>query len=159
MIIKEAASAIAWIVISFLPGTIGQLFTYPNIATWYAGLNKPFFTPPNWLFGPAWTTLYVLMGVSAYLVWKKGWQNSEVKVALSVFIVQLFLNGLWSLIFFGWHLTLVAFIEILILWGFILLTIMKFYPLSSAAGLLLVPYLLWVTFASALNFGVWWLNR
>lgn len=148
-----------WIAISFLPSIIGSLVTTPNIPTWYAALNKPFFNPPSWVFGPVWTLLYLLMGIAAYLVWSKGYENNAVKYALTIFIIQLALNGLWSFLFFGQHWLLISFIEIVVLWLFILLTILKFYALSPIAGLLLIPYILWVSFASILNFSFWWLNR
>jgi len=157
--IMNIIALVIWIMISFLPGVIGSLATTPNIPTWYAALNKPFFNPPAWVFGPVWTLLYLLMGVAAYLVWSKGFENNAVKLALTLFIIQLALNGLWSFLFFGQHWLLISFIEIIALWFFILLTILKFYTLSPIAGLMLIPYMLWVSFASILNFSFWWLNR
>ncbi len=148
-----------WIVISFIPGVLGQLATGPAVPDWYATINRPPMAPPNWIFGPVWTLLYISMGVAAGLVWNRGIGDNRVKFAITVFVIQLALNGLWSFIFFSWHLLHVAFIEIVILWVFILFTIIKFYALSKPAGLLLVPYLLWVSFASVLNFNFWWLNK
>jgi len=152
-------SIIIWIIISFLPGIAGQLATGPAIPTWYATLTRPPIAPPNWIFGPVWTLLYLSMGIAAGLVWNRGIGDNRVKFALTIFVIQLILNGLWSFLFFGWHSLHVAFIEIVILWVFILFTIIKFYALSKPAGLLLVPYLLWVSFASVLNFSFWWLNK
>lgn len=148
---------IASIVICQLAGIIGAVFTTPSISGWYAGLNKPFFNPPNWLFGPVWTLLYLLMGISLYLVWnqKKG---VKIKTALIIFAIQLGLNSLWSIIFFGMRLPSVAFLEILILLLFIVLTIVKFLPISKISACLLIPYLLWVSFASFLNFYIVRLN-
>ncbi|MFH1576552.1 MAG: TspO/MBR family protein [Candidatus Margulisiibacteriota bacterium] len=152
-------TGIVWIVISFVAGGVGQLATGPSIPTWYATLNRPAIAPPNWLFGPVWTLLYISMGIAAAIIWQKGIANKVVKVAIIIFLIQLVLNGLWSFIFFGWHWLFIAFIEILVMWFFIVLTIVKFYALSPTAGLIMVPYLLWVTFASILNFSFWWINR
>ncbi len=139
-------------------GAIGSIFTTPAIPTWYAALEKPFFTPPNWLFAPAWITLYVLMAIAAFLIWRQGLEHKEVKVALLVFLVQLILNALWSVVFFGLQSPLWGMVVILALWVAILLTILRFFKLSTAAGALLLPYILWVSFASALNIAVWVLN-
>jgi len=148
---------IASVVICQLAGVIGAFFTTPAISGWYKGLNKPAFNPPNWLFGPAWTLLYFLMGVSLYLVWNKK-NSKQKKTALIFFSLQLALNSLWSVIFFGMRQPLIAFLEIIILWLFILLTIIKFFPISKKSAYLLIPYLLWVTFASVLNFYIVKLN-
>lgn len=137
-------------------GTIGSIATMPSIPTWYAALSKPTFNPPNWIFGPVWTTLYILMGISLYILWTK---RKEAKLAIILFIVQLALNTLWSIIFFGQHLIAVALIEIVLLWLFILLTMIKAYPISKLASLLLLPYILWVSFASFLNLNIWLLNK
>jgi len=149
---------IAAVLICELAGVIGSLFTYQSIPDWYSKLNKPAFSPPNWLFGPAWVTLYLLMGISAYLVWEKGIKKKNVKYALQLFGIQLVLNALWSILFFGLRCPLCGFIEIIVLWVAIILTILKFYKISRAAALLLLPYILWVTFAMILNFYVWKLN-
>jgi tryptophan-rich sensory protein len=140
-------------------GFIGSVATMPNIPTWYATLNKPAFTPPNWLFGPAWTTLYLLMGIAAALVWNQGWEKRAVKTGLAIFSLQLALNFAWSFIFFGQHWLLASFIEIVALWVTIIWCMLACLRVSRLAGWLLVPYLLWVTFASILNFTVWWLNK
>lgn len=146
------------LVIPQLAGILGSLVTFPAISSWYKGLIKPSFSPPNWLFGPAWTFLYLLMGISLYLVWQKGTKKKEVKVALLIFSIQLFLNIVWSFLFFGLHQPLYAFIEIMIMWLTILATIISSYQVSKPAGLILIPYLLWVSFASVLNFFVFRLN-
>jgi len=144
--------------ICLLAGFIGSVATTPSITTWYVTLKKPFFTPPNWLFAPAWTTLFILMGVALWLVWLKGWKKKEVQPALFIFGTQLALNILWSLVFFGLHLPSVAVLVILTLWIAILLTIIRFLKVSQLAGFLLIPYLMWVSFATLLNAGVALLN-
>ena len=138
---------------------IGGFFTASSVNTWYATLTKPSFNPPNWLFSPVWITLYLLMGVALFLVWRQGFQTAGVKFAIYLFGVQLVLNTLWSILFFGLKMPLLAFIEIVFLWGFILVTLLIFRKLSRLAGFLLVPYLLWVSFAAVLNFSLWYLNR
>ena len=154
MILKLAIS----IIICEVAGIVGSVFTTPAITSWYQTLNKPFFTPPNWLFAPVWLTLYALMGIAAYLVYEKGISNKKVRTALAIFAVQLGLNVVWSVIFFGLRNPLWGFVEIVILWLAILLTIIYFYRVSKPAGLILVPYILWVTLASTLNFFVFILN-
>ena len=139
-------------------GLIGSLATTPNIPTWYAALEKPFFTPPSWLFAPAWITLYLLMAIAAFLIWRKGLGEEGVKCALIVFLVQLVLNALWSVVFFGLQSPLYGMVVIIALWIAILLTIIKFFRLSTAAGWLMIPYILWVSFASILNISIWVLN-
>ena len=146
------------ILIPLFVGLVGSVFTFPSIAGWYAGLRKPAFTPPSWLFGPAWTALYLLMGVSLYLVWRKGLKRKGVKEAMEMSGVQLALNALWSLLFFGLHSPLYGLIGIIALWFAIVATIIKSYRVSRTAGILLLPYILWVTFALALNLGVLLLN-
>lgn len=141
-----------------LAGLVGSVFTAPAIGSWYAGLEKPLFNPPNWVFAPVWTLLFLLMGVALYLVWGKGLERSEVRLAVVVFGFQLFLNVLWSFLFFGLRNPFLAFLEIVLLWAAILVTTVLFYRVSRNAGLLLVPYLLWVSFAAFLNYNVWLLN-
>lgn len=150
--------AAAFVIICLAAGAIGGLATAPAIPGWYAALNKPAFSPPNWVFGPVWTALYAMMGIAACLVYEKGAGNKNVRMALAVFGAQLALNVLWSLIFFGLRSPLYGLACIAVLWLAIAATIVKFYPLSRPAGLLLVPYLLWVSFASILNFYIWVLN-
>ncbi len=146
------------IVVCQCAGIVGSLFTTPAIPTWYAALQKPSFTPPNWLFAPAWITLYLLMGIAAFLIWRAGLENKPVKTALYFFLIQLVLNSLWSVVFFGMQSPLYGVIVIIVLWLAILLTILKFARISAVAAWLLVPYILWVSFASALNISIWLLN-
>lgn len=141
-----------------LVGILGTPFTISAIPAWYATLNKPFFAPPNWLFGPAWTLLYFLMGVAFYLIWKQGWQKKKNKIAGKYFLAQLALNFIWSPIFFGLRAPLLGLIVIVAMWTMIVITMKKFYPLSKPAFYLLVPYLLWVSFATLLNGAIVVLN-
>jgi tryptophan-rich sensory protein len=142
-----------------LAGVVGSIFTVRKIPTWYAALKKPSFRPPNWLFGPVWTVLYLLMGIAAYLIWQEGSENSAVLNAMVVFGIQLVLNVLWSAVFFGLESPFGGLIVIAALWGAILLTIIRFLPVSVAAGLLLLPYIAWVSFAAVLNVAIYVLNR
>lgn len=139
-------------------GLIGSIFTMPAIPTWYESLAKPSFTPPSWLFAPAWVTLYILMGVAAFLIWRKGLDIRNVKTALIIFLVQLVLNALWSAIFFGAKSLIGGAVVIVLLWIAILFTILRFFKISAAAGGLLIPYILWVSFASVLNISILALN-
>jgi len=140
-------------------GGIGAIFTTPAIPTWYAGLKKPSFTPPNSAFGPVWITLYLLMGISVFLVWRVGLGQNGVTVAFSVFWVQLVLNILWSWVFFGLKSLYGGMVLILLLWIVILVTIILFFGVSAPAGGLLVPYIIWVSIATNLNVQIWKLNR
>ena len=149
---------LASIIICSLAGAIGSVFTFSAIPTWYATLNKPFFSPPNWVFGPVWTTLYILMGISAYLIWQKGWERKPVRAALTLFGLQLFLNALWSMLFFGLRSPLYGLLCIIPLWLCIALSIRAFYPIDRRAAYLLVPYIVWVSFAAMLNFAIWTMN-
>jgi benzodiazapine receptor len=153
-IVKLAAS----IALCQMAGLIGSLFTFPAIPTWYAHLNKPFFSPPNWVFGPVWTILYILMGISFFIIWSSKAKKSVKKYAVILFLIQLGLNSLWSLIFFGLKNPFLALIEIGVLWLMIYETIIKFAKINQAASRLLCPYLAWVSFASLLNLSVWLLN-
>jgi tryptophan-rich sensory protein len=155
---RDIAKLIVSIVACQCAGIIGSIFTTPAIPTWYATLEKPSFTPPNWLFAPAWITLFLLMGIAAFLIWRQGLEQKEVKTALIIFLVQLVLNALWSVIFFGLQSPLYGMVVILALWVAILLTILRFFKLSTAAGALLLPYILWVSFAAVLNISIWILN-
>jgi tryptophan-rich sensory protein len=139
-------------------GLIGSIFTASSIPTWYATLVKPSFNPPSWVFGPVWTLLYTLMGLAAFLVWKRGWKKLEVKSALLVFGIQLTLNALWSIIFFGMKELGIALGEIALMWLAIVATIRAFARLDRRAAWLLAPYLAWVTFAATLNYALWTLN-
>ena len=155
---KNISKLIIAIIICQSAGIIGSLFTTPSISTWYDTIQKPTFTPPNWVFGPVWITLFTLMGISLYLVWEKGLRNKNVKSSLFVFFIQLALNSLWSILFFGLQSPFYAFVEIIILWAAIAVTIIKFYKISRKAGLILVPYIIWVSVALMLNYYVWVLN-
>lgn len=159
MMTTSVLKLIASIVLCQMAGVIGAIFTTSAVPTWYATLKKPPFTPPGWVFSPVWITLYLLMGVSAFVVWSKGWGDGRVRMALGLFAVQLVLNALWSLMFFGLRSPLAGFVNIVALWIFILLTMLYFFKVSTAAGTLLVPYILWVSFAAVLNFSILVLNR
>lgn len=154
----KTAKLVISIVICLLAGFLGSLFTTPAIPTWYAGLIKPIFSPPNYLFAPVWTTLYILMGISLYIVWSKK-KDQKVKEALKLFAIQLFLNAIWSPVFFGAKNLFLALIIIIFMWIFILKTILAFAKVDKKASYLLYPYIAWVSFASILNFSVWFLNR
>ena len=155
----DAIKLIISIVASFAAGGVGTLFTFKAIPTWYQGLRKPPYTPPNWVFGPVWTTLYILMGISVFLVWQKGLTNNGVMLAFTLFWIQLVINALWSIVFFGMKSKGGGVITIIMLWLLILATIITSFRVSGWAGALLIPYILWVIIASYLNIGVWLLNR
>ncbi|MGD0552743.1 MAG: TspO/MBR family protein [Sedimentisphaerales bacterium] len=146
--------------VPFLVGLMGSLFTTADsLGNWYANLHKPAFNPPNWVFGPVWTTLYIMMGIAAFLVWRKGLENKLVRLALVCFIVQLFLNAIWTPLFFGLRSPLAGLIDIVLLLSAIDLTVILFLRISKPAALLLVPYVLWVLFATILNASIYLLNR
>jgi tryptophan-rich sensory protein len=145
---------LVWIAIAFVPGLIGSQFMPGE---WYAQLKKPSWTPPGYLFGPVWTFLYLSMGVSAWLVWKRGGYVGA-SIALTLFLIQLVFNGLWSWLFFGRHRPDLAFADIAILWCLILATGLTLWRQNSVAGVLMIPYFIWVSFASALNYSIWRLN-
>lgn len=155
---RSFASLMASIAICELAGIIGSFFTAPSVATWFQTLTKPALNPPAWVFGPVWTTLYALMGVAAFLVWRSGATRARVKVALGIFAVQLILNTLWSIIFFGLHSPGGALINIAALWLAIVVTIIAFAKISRPAAWLLAPYIAWVSFATYLNYAIWVLN-
>jgi translocator protein len=145
--------------VSLGAGAIGSFFSAPAVqSTWYAGLVKPALNPPAWVFGPVWTTLFILMGVAVWLVWKRGFGEPGVRRALILFAIQLVLNVLWSIIFFGLHSPGGALIEIAFLWLVILATLITFYRISKPAAWLLMPYILWVSFAAYLNYSIYVLN-
>ncbi|MGD0899452.1 MAG: TspO/MBR family protein [Thermoguttaceae bacterium] len=148
---------VVFLAICFAAAGIGGAVTTPKIAIWYATLTKPSWNPPNWIFGPVWSSLYFCMAVAAWLVWRQG-GFSGAKLPLTLFAVQLVLNVLWSFIFFGLENPSLAFVEVLFLWLAIAATMVTFWRLSVIAGILFVPYLAWVAFASVLNFTIWRLN-
>lgn len=154
-ILKNWPAFLGFIALSEAAGIIGSIFTAPSIAGWYATLIKPEIAPPNWIFGPVWTTLFLLMGIAAFLVWRTK-KNS--KIALGIFGVQLILNVLWSFLFFGLQSPGAALVEIVLLWLSIAATIWAFAKISKPAAWLLVPYIAWVSFAGYLNFLLWSLN-
>jgi tryptophan-rich sensory protein len=146
------------ILIAQLTGAIGSIFTIASIQNWYVFLEKPFFAPPNWLFAPAWLTLYTLMGIAAFLIWQKRDNLAARNSALKIYGIHLLFNACWSIIFFGLRNPGLAFFEIVILWLLILVITVKFFRIRKAAGFLFIPYLLWVSFASVLNFFIWMIN-
>ncbi|WP_299218089.1 TspO/MBR family protein [uncultured Aquimarina sp.] len=146
------------VLLCLLIGFLGNIATQTSISTWYVALEKPSFTPPNWLFAPVWTVLYILMGIAAGIVWSKGFYHKWVKTALYHFGFQLLLNAAWSIFFFGMRNPLIALVDILALFILLLFTIKWFKVVNSTAAYLLIPYLIWVAFATALNFSIWQLN-
>ena len=157
MKIKDILKLVISIVFCQLAGFLGSLFTTPTIPTWFKTLNKPFFTPPNWIFSPVWISLFILMGISLFMVWRKQ-DHPRFKMTLIFFLIQLILNILWSVAFFGLRSPLLGLIDIILLWGAILLTIQHCLRVSRMAGFLLLPYIIWVSFAVGLNFSLWILN-
>ncbi len=156
--LNEIPKLIASLFIVFISGAVGTVATLPQITTWYAALAKPSWTPPNDWFGPIWTTIYILIGIALFLVWRQGLERRDVRFTIGIFAVQLFLNILWSLVFFGLHSILGGFILICLLWIAILANMIAFYVISKPAGLLFIPYIIWVSIASYLNYSVLLLN-
>jgi translocator protein len=152
--VPQLISLAVWLVVSFAAAGVGSLFTPGE---WYAHLQKPAWTPPGYLFGPVWTVLYALMGTAAWLIWIR-FGLAGARIALTLFILQLILNAMWSWIFFGLHNPGMAFFEILLLWVAILATVIAFWHKRIDAGALLLPYLAWVSFAAVLNYAIWRLN-
>jgi len=146
-----------FVLIPVLVGVTASFATASSVSTWYIELNKPFFNPPNWLFGPVWTVLYVLMGVSSYIVYRTP-ESASRTLSLDTYGFMLVLNFFWSFLFFGFRMPGLAFIEILLLWFVIILMVIHFMRVSRLAALLQIPYILWVTFASLLNGSIWFLN-
>jgi len=140
-------------------GLIGTIFTVSSIESWYNLLNQPSFRPPNFLFGPVWTILYTLMGISLYWIWTVGTKKKEVRKALKLFAVHLVFNATWSIVFFGMHNIPLSLINILVLWILIIMVMIKFYRIDKKASLILLPYLAWVSFATILNYNIFLLNR
>lgn len=156
---KVTVKLICSVFVCLLTGFLGSFLTMDSISTWYADLSKPSFTPPDWAFGVVWPILYVMMGISAFLIWNKGIGSKQARVALGLFILQLILNSLWTPIFFGLNMMALALVEIVLLWVAILITIFAFWRISKTAAYLLIPYILWVSFAIVLNAALWYLNR
>ena len=158
MKIKNPKLLFVSILISQLAGFLGSLATRSSVSTWYLTLAKPAFNPPSWVFGPVWTILYTLMGISLYLIWVKGYQKKKIKKAVQFFWLHLGVNTLWSLVFFGYQNLFLAFLIILALWAMIAYLIKTFKKIDKKAAYLLIPYLLWVSFATLLNYSIWSLN-
>jgi benzodiazapine receptor len=156
---SEVLRLIACILICEAVGVLGSFATRPRIPGWYATLVKPSFQPPAWLFGPVWTLLYLLMGISLFLVWRLGMDRSGTRVAVVLFAAQLAINLLWSFVFFGERSPLGGFVVIIVLWALIVSTMVSFARLSAPAAILLIPYILWVSFAIVLNGAIVKLNR
>jgi len=155
---KNVLGLVVAVAICEIAGGVGAILVAPNITGWYSTLVKPALNPPSFLFGPVWTTLYLLMGIAVFIVWKKGFERKDVKGAIKIFIAQLFLNAIWSPIFFGSQNIGLGLFDITALWISIVAVIVVFYKISKAAAWLLVPYLLWVSFALYLNLMIWRLN-
>lgn len=151
---RQGLALLGFVVLCLALGALGAAVTAPAIPTWYAALAKPSFNPPNWIFAPVWTTLYVIMAIAAWLVWRRG----DARIPLTLFAVQLVLNSAWSLIFFGLHRVDLALVDIVLLLTAIVATALSFRRRSAVAALLLVPYLAWVSFATVLNAAIWRLN-
>ncbi len=154
-IVKIVLVVLVCVSVGYLSGTV----TRESITTWYPTLVKPVFNPPNWIFAPVWTMLYIMMGIAAGFVWNRYSENSLVQKALGFFAIQLGLNALWSYLFFGLHNPLLALIEIVLLWLMIFETYNQFKKIDKVAGFLMLPYLAWVSFATILNASIWWLNK
>ncbi|MEM7361132.1 MAG: TspO/MBR family protein [Pseudomonadota bacterium] len=153
---KQGVGLVAWLLVSFAVSAIGAIASI-QAKTFYGQLTQPGWAPPDWLFGPVWSALYIMMAIAAWLVWREGGVRANSK-AFTLFFMQLALNALWSWLFFAWHLGGAAFVNILLLWALIALNIASFWRINKVAGALLVPYLLWVSFAAVLNYTVWQLN-
>lgn len=154
----SALVLIGFLLASFTVAAIGGIATADNVRTWYPEINKPAWNPPAWIFGPVWTVLYVFMSVAAWRIWRVR-KKSGARIALQLFFVQLVLNALWSLLFFGLHSPGGALVDIIVLWSLLAHLQTRFWWLDRLAGYLWTPYLAWVSFATFLNATIWWLNR
>jgi tryptophan-rich sensory protein len=153
---KQVMGLVGWLVVSFAASDVGAVASI-QAKSFYSQLAQPEWAPPPWVFGPVWTVLYALMGIAAWLVWRsRGFRAN--RQALTLFLLQLAFNALWSWLFFAWHLGIMALADVLVLWILIVATLVSFWRVRPLAGALLIPYLLWVSFASALNFSLWQLN-
>lgn len=150
---------IASITLPLAVGGLGSFFTISAIPIWYSALNKPSFAPPNYVFGPVWTILYTLMGISLYRIWTKGTKKKEVRDALKLFAVHLVFNATWSIVFFGMHNIPLSLVNIIVLWALIVMVMIKFYKIDKKASWILLPYLAWVSFAAILNYNIFLLNK
>ncbi len=156
---KSISKLIISIIVCQFAGIIGSLFTISSISNWYNTLNQPSFRPPNSAFGPVWTILYTLMGISMYWIWMKIPKNKKAKEVFKLFLLHLIINSAWSIVFFGFHQIFLALIVIIILWFMIVSIMKKMLLIDSRASGILFPYLLWVSFATVLNYSIWMLNR
>ncbi|MDR6760991.1 tryptophan-rich sensory protein [Flavobacterium sp. 2755] len=157
---NKTVKIIIALIICLAIGYSASVVTRPSVESWYPTIAKPIFNPPNWIFMPVWTTLYIFMAIAAALVWDKIKEQTEkVKTALLFFLIQLTLNAIWSYLFFGLKNPLLALIEIILLWLMIYETYLKFTKINKISGYLLIPYLVWVAFATVLNASIWWLNK
>lgn len=152
---RQTLALAGWLVLCFAAATSA---VFVSVDGWYVTLNKPSWNPPSWLFGPVWTLLYIMMAIAAWLVWRKGGWALQ-RWPLSLFVIQWLLNAIWTPLFFGMHLIGLALVDIVLLWIAIVATLAAFWRVSRPAAWLLVPYLMWVSFATALNFAIWQLNR
>lgn len=153
--VSQSLALIGWLALCFTAASVGTLV--PS-GEYYTTLQKPTWSPPGWVFGPIWTTLYTMMAIAAHLVWREGgWARQ--RIPLTLFLLQLLLNALWTPLFFGWHRPDLAFVDIILLWIALALTIRSFWSVNKATILLLGPYLVWVTIAAALNYSIWQLNK
>jgi tryptophan-rich sensory protein len=153
---RQALGLLGWLLLTFAAAAVGAVAS-ADAGAFYSQLSRPSWAPPGWLFAPVWTVLYLFIGVAAWIVWRKhGFKGG--RTALALFVIQLAANALWTWLFFVWHQGALAFAEILLLWCLIVATVVSFWPLSALAAALLLPYLVWVTFASALTFSTWTLN-
>ena len=153
---KQTVALLGWLLVSFAASGIGAAASI-RAASFYGALAQPSWAPPSSVFGPVWTALFAMMGIAAWLVWREGGFRSR-QTALTLFVVQLLVNALWSWLFFAWRLGAFAFVDIVLLWILVLATLLSFWRARPVAGALLVPYLLWVSFAAGLNYSVWQLN-
>ena len=156
---KNVLKLLGAIIVCELAGGVGAIFVTPNISGWYSTLVKSSLTPPAFVFGPVWTLLYLLMGIAAFMILKKGFDRADVRHALDIFSMQLVFNILWSIIFFGAHNPALAFVDIVLLWLSIIATMFSFYKISRSAMWILLPYIIWTTFAAYLNLAILILNR
>jgi tryptophan-rich sensory protein len=156
---SNALKLVIAVAVPLAVGGLSGFATAGGVATWYPTLVKPAFNPPAWVFGPVWTALYLTMGVAAFLVWKRGVDSAGVGVAMTAFAVQLVINGLWSVLFFGLQAPGLAFVDIVALWLAIGATVFLFWRVVPVAGWLMLPYWAWVSFAAVLNGSIWILNR
>ena len=153
---QQVIGLIVWLVLCFSASAVGAIASI-EAQSFYGSLNQPSWAPPAWLFGPVWSTLYGMMAVAAWLIWRRGGFKLN-QTALTLFLIQLMINGLWSWVFFVWNLGSGSFVNVIVLWVVISFTLAMFWRTDKLAGILLVPYLLWVSFACALNYTVWQLN-